>query len=174
MRDSDSASEFAVGRQAGRLARGAGDLAAIFFLATVAKREVQAIAFGPFTHRIVAHTELLGKGGPVTHVDHELVEFVGGGPGDFAWSVSSGGVSSVAGSALAASPAIDRNKGLHNVLDQAPDKYKFVFEQTAQFRRDLGTSVTESGLAGLDQPPDVIVAANDDMALGALLRGASA
>ena len=30
-----------------------------------------------------------------------------------------------------ASPAIDRNKGLHNVLDKAADKYKFVFEDTA-------------------------------------------
>ena len=67
------------------------------------------------------------------------------------------------------SPAIDRNKGVHNVLDKFPNKYKFVFEQTAQFTRDLGASVTEAGLAGMDQPPDVIVAANDDMALGALL-----
>ena len=67
-----------------------------------------------------------------------------------------------------ASPAIDRNKGVHNVLDAMADKYKFVAEQTAEFARDKGLSVTESVLAGLDQPPDVIVAANDDMALGAL------
>ncbi|MGK9231779.1 substrate-binding domain-containing protein [Inquilinus limosus] len=67
-----------------------------------------------------------------------------------------------------ASPAIDRNKGLHNVLDQHKDKYKFVAEQTANFARDQGLSVTESILAGLSAPPDVIVAANDDMALGAL------
>jgi inositol transport system substrate-binding protein len=67
-----------------------------------------------------------------------------------------------------ASPAIDRNKGLHNVLDKAPDKYKFVFEQTANFARDKGLSVTEAGLAGMADPPDVIVAANDDMALGAM------
>ena len=33
-----------------------------------------------------------------------------------------------------ASPAIDRNKGLHNVLDKAGDKYKIVFEQTARLR----------------------------------------
>jgi ABC-type sugar transport system substrate-binding protein len=66
------------------------------------------------------------------------------------------------------SPAIDRNKGLHNVLDQHPDKYKFVFEDTAQFARDKGLSVTESALAGMANPPDVIVAANDDMALGAM------
>jgi ABC-type sugar transport system substrate-binding protein len=67
-----------------------------------------------------------------------------------------------------ASPAIDRNKGLHNVIDQHKDKYQVVAEQTANFARDQGLSVTESLLAGMASPPDVIVAANDDMALGAL------
>ncbi len=67
-----------------------------------------------------------------------------------------------------ASPAIDRNKGLHNVLDKAADKYKFVFEDTAGFDRAKGLAMTEAALAGMDTPPDVIVAANDDMALGAL------
>lgn len=66
------------------------------------------------------------------------------------------------------SPAIDRNKGLHNVLDQAKDKYKIVFEDTAGFDRPKGMAMTESALAGMSTPPDVIVAANDDMALGAL------
>lgn len=66
------------------------------------------------------------------------------------------------------SPAIDRNKGVHNVLDSMSDKYQFVAEQTANFAREEGASVTEAILAGLDSPPDVIVAANDDMALGAL------
>jgi len=67
-----------------------------------------------------------------------------------------------------ASPAIDRNQGVHNVLDPMSDKYVLVAEQTANFAREEGASVTESILAGLDSPPDVIVAANDDMALGAL------
>jgi inositol transport system substrate-binding protein len=67
-----------------------------------------------------------------------------------------------------ASPAIDRSKGLHNVLDKAPDKYKFVAEQTANFHRDDGLKVTESLLAGMSAPPQVIVAGNDDMALGAI------
>jgi inositol transport system substrate-binding protein len=67
-----------------------------------------------------------------------------------------------------ASPAIDRNKGLHNVLDKAADKYKIVFEQTAGFDRAKGLAVTESALAGMTTPPDVIVAANDDMILGAI------
>ncbi|MEM1401657.1 MAG: substrate-binding domain-containing protein, partial [Pseudomonadota bacterium] len=66
------------------------------------------------------------------------------------------------------SPAIDRNQGVHNVLDAMADKYVFVAEQTANFAREEGASVTESILAGLDSPPDVIVAANDDMALGAM------
>lgn len=65
-----------------------------------------------------------------------------------------------------ASPAIDRNQGLHNVLD-GQEGYELIAEQTANFARDQGLAVTESLLAGLDEPPDVIVAANDDMALGA-------
>ncbi len=67
-----------------------------------------------------------------------------------------------------AGPAIDRNRGVHNIFDPLADTFPFVFEQTANFRRDEGLSVTEAGLAGLDAPPDVIIAANDDMALGAL------
>jgi inositol transport system substrate-binding protein len=67
-----------------------------------------------------------------------------------------------------ASPAIDRNKGLHNVLDGMADKYKIVFEQTAGFDRAKGLSVTEAALSGMADPPKVIVAANDDMALGAM------
>jgi len=67
-----------------------------------------------------------------------------------------------------ASPAIDRNAGLHNVLDPVKDKYRIVFEQTAGFDRARGLSVTEAALAGMAEPPDVIVAANDDMALGAM------
>ena len=66
------------------------------------------------------------------------------------------------------SPAIDRNKGLHDVLDKAKDKYKIVFEDTAGFDRAKGLSMTESALASMKTPPDVISCANDDMALGAL------
>jgi ABC-type sugar transport system substrate-binding protein len=66
------------------------------------------------------------------------------------------------------SPAIDRNAGVHNVLDGMSDKYQFIAEQTANFSRTEAVTVTEAILAGLDAAPDVIVAANDDMALGAL------
>ena len=67
-----------------------------------------------------------------------------------------------------ASPAIDRNKGLHNIIDPVKDKYKIVFEDTAQWARDKGQSMTETALAGMSTPPDAIVGANDEMAFGAL------
>jgi ribose transport system substrate-binding protein/inositol transport system substrate-binding protein len=67
-----------------------------------------------------------------------------------------------------ASPAIDRNKGLHNILDGMSDKYKIVFEQQAGFDRAKGLAVTEAALSAMADAPQVIVAANDDMALGAM------
>jgi inositol transport system substrate-binding protein len=67
-----------------------------------------------------------------------------------------------------ASPAIDRNKGLHNVIDPVKDKYKIVFEDTAHWKREVGQAMTETALAGMATPPDVINAANDEMAFGAL------
>ena len=66
-----------------------------------------------------------------------------------------------------AGPAIDRNQGVHNVLDPLGDKYKIVFEQTANFARAEALSVTEAGLAA-NGKPDAIICANDDMALGAI------
>lgn len=66
------------------------------------------------------------------------------------------------------SPAIDRNQGLHNVIDPVAETYQIVAEQTANFSRSEAVGVTEAILAGLAEAPDVIVAANDDMALGAL------
>ncbi len=43
-----------------------------------------------------------------------------------------------------AGPAIDRNQGVHNILD-GKDAYKIVFEQTANFNRAEALSVTEAG-----------------------------
>lgn len=65
-----------------------------------------------------------------------------------------------------AGPAIDRNRGVHNVLDPLGEKYKIVFEQTANFARAEALTVTEAGLAA-NGKPDAIICANDDMALGA-------
>ena len=51
-----------------------------------------------------------------------------------------------------ASPAIDRNKGLHNVLDKAKAKYKIVFEQTAGFDPRQGPAGDRSGARGHGDP----------------------
>jgi inositol transport system substrate-binding protein len=67
-----------------------------------------------------------------------------------------------------ASAANDRNKGLHNVLDPVKDKYKIVFEDTAHWDRAKAQAMIETKLAGMATPPDVINAANDEMAFGAL------
>jgi ABC-type sugar transport system substrate-binding protein len=72
-----------------------------------------------------------------------------------------------------AGPAIDRNQGVHNVLDPVKDKYQIIFEQTANFARAEALSVTEAGLAA-NGKPDVIVCANDDMAFGAIEACAAA
>ncbi|MCC7448015.1 MAG: substrate-binding domain-containing protein [Anaerolineae bacterium] len=65
-----------------------------------------------------------------------------------------------------ATPAIDRNKGLHNVLDGKPD-YRIVFEKTGNFSPDDAKTVVEAALAN-GEPPDVINCANDGMAMGVL------
>jgi len=66
---------------------------------------------------------------------------------------------------VGASPAIDRDAGFKSALEGHPE-YEIVFDQTAGFDRATGLSVTEQALQA---NPDVaaIVAANDDMALGA-------
>lgn len=65
-----------------------------------------------------------------------------------------------------ATPAIDRKTGLHNVID-AQDKVQIVFEQTANFGRSEGLTITETALQSNDAP-SAIVCANDDMAFGAI------
>ena len=65
-----------------------------------------------------------------------------------------------------ASPAIDRSAGLHNVIDPAGN-IEVVCQQTGEFNRDKGMSVTENCLSA-NPDAQAIVAANDDMALGAI------
>ena len=64
-----------------------------------------------------------------------------------------------------ASPAIDRGQGLHNIIDAAGN-FEIPCQQTGNFNRADGLKVTESCLSATTNP-DAIVAANDDMALGA-------
>jgi ABC-type sugar transport system substrate-binding protein len=65
-----------------------------------------------------------------------------------------------------ASPAIDRSKGLHNIIDPVTS-ITVACQQTANFRRPDGLTVTENCL-GATPNPAAIIAANDDMALGAV------
>jgi len=65
-----------------------------------------------------------------------------------------------------ATPAIDRDKGLKEVLAEQ-DKIQIVFDQTAQFRRDEAVRVMEAGLAAHPNPA-AVVCANDDMAFGVI------
>lgn len=71
-----------------------------------------------------------------------------------------------------ASPAIDRDQGLKNVLG-GQEAVQIIFEQTANFARDQAITVVESGL-GANPNPDAIVCANDDMAFGAAEAAAAA
>jgi ABC-type sugar transport system substrate-binding protein len=73
---------------------------------------------------------------------------------------------------VGASPAIDRSKGFNSVIAGHPE-YEIVFQQSADFKRDLGLSVTEQALQA-HPDVDAIVAANDDMALGAAEAAAGA
>jgi inositol transport system substrate-binding protein len=66
------------------------------------------------------------------------------------------------------SPAIDRAAGVHDTLKAAGDKYKLVADQTANFARAQGFTVTQNELTALGTPPEAIIASNDDMALGAV------
>jgi ABC-type sugar transport system substrate-binding protein len=65
---------------------------------------------------------------------------------------------------VGASPAIDRSAGFNSVIADHPE-YEIVFQQTAEFKRDVGLTVTEQALQA-NPDVDAIVAANDDMAFG--------
>jgi ABC-type sugar transport system substrate-binding protein len=64
-------------------------------------------------------------------------------------------------------PFIQRSQGVHNVVEGQPDRYRIVLEQPGNFLREEARRITEEGLSTAGQP-DAIIAANDDMALGAL------
>ncbi|MDF3016965.1 MAG: rbsB [Thermomicrobiales bacterium] len=66
---------------------------------------------------------------------------------------------------VGASPAIDRSAGFNSVIADHPE-YEIVFQQTAEFDRAQGLTVTEQALQA-NPEVSAIVAANDDMAFGA-------
>ena len=66
------------------------------------------------------------------------------------------------------SAAIDRAKGVHDTIKAAGQKFEIVAEQAANWARSESLTVTQNVLTSLGYNPDAIIAANDDMALGAL------
>ncbi|WP_336708685.1 MULTISPECIES: sugar ABC transporter substrate-binding protein [unclassified Cedecea] len=63
---------------------------------------------------------------------------------------------------------IERTKGIRDGLKAGGDKYKIVADQTGNWMRSEGMRIVESVLPSLPKKPQVILSANDDMALGAI------
>jgi inositol transport system substrate-binding protein len=67
------------------------------------------------------------------------------------------------------SSAIDRTRGIQAAFTSAGPQYKIVAEQSANWQREQGLTVTQNILTSLGtQAPDVVLCEDDDMALGAL------
>ncbi|MDP9007349.1 MAG: substrate-binding domain-containing protein [Pseudomonadota bacterium] len=67
------------------------------------------------------------------------------------------------------SSAIDRTAGIEEALRTAGPKYTLIAEQSANWQRELGLTVTQNILTSLGtQVPEAILCEDDDMALGAL------
>src|ERR1700689_2583709 len=67
------------------------------------------------------------------------------------------------------SSAIDRTQGIKAAFKSAGPQYKIVAEQSANWQREQGLTVTQNILTSLGtQIPEVILCEDDDMALGAL------
>ena len=62
----------------------------------------------------------------------------------------------------------ERAKGVRDELREAGSKYRIVADVAADWSRTEAQTATETELGFLKQPPQVIVADNDDMAMGAL------
>jgi ABC-type sugar transport system substrate-binding protein len=66
---------------------------------------------------------------------------------------------------VGASPAIDRSAGFNAAIADHPE-YEVVFQQTAEFKRETGLTVTEQALQA-NSDINAIVCGNDDMCFGA-------
>lgn len=63
---------------------------------------------------------------------------------------------------------IERTKGIRDSLKEGGSKYRLVADQNGNWMRAEGMRITESLLPSLAKKPDVILSANDDMALDAI------
>ncbi|WP_347912555.1 sugar ABC transporter substrate-binding protein [Pseudomonas grandcourensis] len=72
------------------------------------------------------------------------------------------------GGTAGSSTAIDRAKGVHEGLKAGGKKFQLVAEQSGEWERAKAMSVAENILTSLSaNPPDAIICASGDMALGA-------
>ena len=70
---------------------------------------------------------------------------------------------------LGSSPSIDRTRGIKEGLAAAGAKYQIVAEQSGNWKREQGLTVTQNVLTSLGaQSLQAVVAESDEMALGAL------
>ncbi|AGH73638.1 substrate-binding domain-containing protein [Edwardsiella piscicida] len=63
---------------------------------------------------------------------------------------------------------IERSKGIRDSLKAGGEQYRIVTDQTGNWMRSEGMRIVESVLPALAKRPQVILSANDDMALGAI------
>jgi inositol transport system substrate-binding protein len=70
---------------------------------------------------------------------------------------------------LGSSPSIDRTRGIKETLSAAGAKYQIVAEQSGNWKREQGLTLTQNVLTSLGgQSLQAIVSESDEMALGAL------
>ena len=70
---------------------------------------------------------------------------------------------------LGSSPSIDRTRGIKETLAAAGAKYQIVAEQSGDWKREQGLTVTQNVLTSLGgQSLQAVVSESDEMALGAL------
>ncbi|SMB84433.1 inositol transport system substrate-binding protein [Pasteurella testudinis DSM 23072] len=63
---------------------------------------------------------------------------------------------------------IERTQGIRDELKSYGTQYKIIVDQSGNWLRSEGLRIIESVLPTLKQKPDVILSANDDMAMGAI------
>ncbi len=68
---------------------------------------------------------------------------------------------------LGSSPAINRQKGIHEQIVHYPG-LEIVYEQSGQFSREEGLRVMEDAITSTGGDFDAVICANDDSALGAI------
>jgi inositol transport system substrate-binding protein len=105
-------------------------------------------------------------------VPHVGADNVGGGRGMAQWVIEhfpNGAHIVLISGQPGSSSAIDRTQGIQAAFKTAGPQYKIVAEQSANWQREQGLTVTQNILTSLGtQIPEVILCEDDDMALGAL------